>query len=235
MNADISSLMSSADGWETVGYIASALVLIGIVIESVELFHLYRQGRLGEKRLEVIGVLIVLVGLAFEIVAQYNSNDQTGRVIATLDEQVKSAESNAAPRSISQNQAAVLVSQLMSYAGTDAAIYAMGDNPEVFGTARIVGSVLNQAAWKSAIWTWNGGGAASGILVCVKEGSDSSTETAARALVNALNAAGLSSSSIVWEGPWDQFGGMLNGPPSPTAASIRVIVGVKPPNRAIRR
>lgn len=96
MNVDISKLMSAADWWEGAGYVASGLVLLGILIESVELFHAIRAKKFKEKLFEFVGLSIVILGLALEILAQVQSNNRTGIVIAALDAEAKTAEANIA-------------------------------------------------------------------------------------------------------------------------------------------
>jgi hypothetical protein len=86
------------------------------------------------------------------------------------------------------------------------------------------------AQWKVASWTWSGAGAATGVLVSPKPGSDPDIDKASDVLVGMLNTADIASAKFTWPGDWDHFAGMLNGPPfsGATAAPIRIIIGTKP-------
>jgi hypothetical protein len=106
MDVDIPKLMSAADWWEGAGYIASGLVLIGIVIESVELLHAIRAKKFKEKLFEFAGLSIVILGLALEILAQVQSNNRTGIVIAALDAEARTAEARIADANKAAQKAA---------------------------------------------------------------------------------------------------------------------------------
>jgi hypothetical protein len=105
MSVDISSLMSEADFWEIAGYVASGTVLLGIVIESYELYKHIRAGMLREKAIEASGLLVVISGLAAEILTQVQSNNRTGIIISALNEQSSDANRRA---SEATQQAAIL-------------------------------------------------------------------------------------------------------------------------------
>jgi hypothetical protein len=135
-----------------------------------------------------------------------------------------------APRSISATDRPKLVSALSAYAGTNAAVYILGDGPEPNGLALSILGMLREAHWEVLPWNWTGAGAATGIVVLFKPGSTSEIEAICEALVSALNSAHITAAKEPWPGNWEQFGGMLNGPnpPSPTAAPIRIVIGTKP-------
>jgi hypothetical protein len=96
MNIDIPALMSSADKWEMAGYAASAVVVIGIILESVELVRYIRSGKSRERFVELSGLLLVIVGLAAEVITQVQSNNRTGLVIAALGAEAKASENKIA-------------------------------------------------------------------------------------------------------------------------------------------
>jgi hypothetical protein len=120
MTDDIKTLMSAADWWETIGYIAAGLVLVGVIIESYELYLLIREGKLREKAAEFIGVLILVVGLAVEIIAQVQSNNRTGLIIAALNEQAAKSELALerlkGPRHLSEEQQKAIAAKLERFA-----------------------------------------------------------------------------------------------------------------------
>jgi hypothetical protein len=161
--------------------------------------------------------------------------------IATADARAADANARAleaqaelarlkAPRSISDSDMARLISALSKFAGTNAAIYVLGEGPEPNSLAASISDVLTQSHWEVLSWNWSGAGAATGVVVLFKPGSAVEIEKSCDALANALNSAHIASSKETWPGDWDHFGGMLNGPnqPSPTAAPVRIVVGTKP-------
>jgi hypothetical protein len=155
---------------------------------------------------------------------------------AIADANVRALEAQAAlerfkaPRSISDSDKPTLISDLSAFAGTNAAIYILGEGPEPNGLAASIRDVLAQSHWQVLSWNWSGIGAATGVIVLFKSGSAADVEATCEALVNALNSVHITSSKEPWPGDWDHFGGMLNGPnpPSPTAAPIRIVIGTKP-------
>lgn len=135
-----------------------------------------------------------------------------------------------APRSIEENNKALIVQVLSKFSGTKAAIYILGEGPEPNNLGRNIGTILNESKWDALDWNWVGAGSAVGVVVTFKHGSDIPIETACDALVSAFNSAHIEAVKQEWPGDWDHFGGMLNGPnaPSPTEAPIRIIIGTKP-------
>jgi hypothetical protein len=95
MTIDIPTLMSDADWWETVGYVASAVVVIGIIIESVEIYRHLRAGTWRKKLTELIGFSLVVLGLVVEVLSQVQSNRRTGLVIAALNAEASEAMQQA--------------------------------------------------------------------------------------------------------------------------------------------
>jgi hypothetical protein len=94
MDTNIQSLLNAAAFWEKAGYFASALVVVGILIESVELFRYIREKGIEGRRLEFLGLGILILGLIGEVVSQVQSNNRTGLVISVLNE--RASESNRA-------------------------------------------------------------------------------------------------------------------------------------------
>jgi hypothetical protein len=133
-----------------------------------------------------------------------------------------------APRSITEKQAQSIIAEISRYHDIKVAIYLLGETPEISTTGRLISRLLDSASWKQNVWSWTGGGSATGILVSVKNGSGAHLRTAASSLVNVLVTAGIAASLYDWTGDWDHFGGMLNGPEKPTEAPLRIVVGTKP-------
>jgi hypothetical protein len=95
MDIKIRSLLDSAEFWEKAGYIAAAVVVIGIVLESIELVRYIREKKIGEKKFELLGVGILLLGLIGEVVSQVQSNNRNGLVIGVLNERASKANKAA--------------------------------------------------------------------------------------------------------------------------------------------
>ena len=94
-SVDIKALLDSATFWEKAGYVAAAVVVIGIVLESVELASYIRKEKIGEKKFELLGVVILIIGLIGEVVSQVQSNNRTGLVIGALNERASEANKAA--------------------------------------------------------------------------------------------------------------------------------------------
>jgi hypothetical protein len=154
----------------------------------------------------------------------------------TADANARALEAQAqlarfkAPRSIDQSAKAGMIGTLQPFAGQEVALYILGDGPEPNGLAASIIDVLNLSRWKPLSWQWAGAGAATGVIVLYKAGTEVQVAAACDALVTALRSAQIVAAKEVWPGDWDSFGGMLNGPnpPAPTAFPIRIVIGSKP-------
>jgi hypothetical protein len=155
------------------------------------------------------------------------ANEGAAKANARANEAQLALERLKAPRTIPSAEIPRLIALLSTFAGTNAAIYILGDGPEPNGLAGIVASILKQAKWDFLSWNWVGVGAVTGIVVI---GKDASATAACDALVRALISVNLDAGRQTWPGEWGQVGGMLNGPnpPSPHEAPIRIIIGTKP-------
>lgn len=118
---------------------------------------------------------------------------------------------------------------LQKFAGTQAAIFLLGQISDAPAIGATLSTDLSQAGWLPQTWTWGGVAGIFGIVVLVRDGSDPATHEAASALVEALGAAGFNATKGDWPANWGRFRGTLNGPqtPSPTDAAIRIVVGEK--------
>jgi hypothetical protein len=118
---------------------------------------------------------------------------------------------------------------LQKFAGTQAAIFLLGQISDAPAIGATLSADLGQAGWLPQTWTWGGVAGIFGVVVLIRDGSDPATHEAAAALVEALNAAGFNASKGDWPANWGRFRGTLNGPqtPSPTDASIRIVIGEK--------
>jgi hypothetical protein len=133
-----------------------------------------------------------------------------------------------APRTISDADAEKISAALSDLAGTEVAIYQIGDGTEPNRLAAALNSALAKAKWSTNIWTWNGGATAVGVIVYCKPDEPFSLGDKCDRIVSALNAVSIDAARQSWPWDWDKFGGMLNGPDKPVAAALRIVVGSKP-------
>ena len=121
------------------------------------------------------------------------------------------------------------VASLQKFAGTQAAIFLLGQISDAPAVGATLSADLTQAGWLPQTWTWGGVAGIYGVVVLVRDGSDPGVHEAAATLVEALGAAGFNASKGDWPANWGRFRGTLNGPqtPSPTDAAIRIVVGEK--------
>ncbi len=121
------------------------------------------------------------------------------------------------------------VASLQKFAGTQAAIFLLGQISDAPALGATLSADLGEAGWLPQTWTWGGVAGIYGVVVLVRDGSDPAVHDAASALVASLNSAGFNASKGDWPANWGRFRGTLNGPqtPSPTDASIRIVIGEK--------
>ncbi len=121
------------------------------------------------------------------------------------------------------------VASLQKFAGTQAAIFLLGQISEAPAIGATLSADLSQAGWAPQTWTWGGVAGIFGVVVLVRDGSDPAAHEAASALLESLRSAGFNATKGDWPANWGRFRGTLNGPqtPSPTDAAIRIVVGEK--------
>lgn len=87
---------------------------------------------------------------------------------------------------------------------------------------------LQAGSWPTAIHKWSGASLGPNVICAVKPGSSPDVFSAAQAVSDVLNSAGISSKVEQWPGRWDQFAGMLTGGAFNAGdTSFRVVVGEK--------
>ncbi|CAN5558283.1 hypothetical protein BH10PSE6_BH10PSE6_25170 [soil metagenome] len=136
-------------------------------------------------------------------------------------------ESAAASRDA---QPSPIVSSLRKYAGTKAAVFVLHPVSDAAAVSSTISAYLGDAGWAPQTWTWTGVAGIFGVVVLIKEGSDSATNEAASALVEALRSTGINVTKGDWPAEWRRYRGTLDGPqaPPPTEAPIRIVIGAKP-------
>jgi hypothetical protein len=227
MHFDIESLSASADWWEAAGYIASAIVVIGILVESIELFRFVLLGKIRERMIEVVGLLLVVLGLAGEILTQVQSNNRTGLIIGLLNKQAKEAsgqiaEANAraleaqlalekfkSPRTISKWDLWNISSAMRVFKDIRFDASVRGGDIEAGSLLVQIESTLSDAGWKQLDWQgeniivrrWDrpivGANAGIGVGISVKPDEQEMLFGIAKSLSESLVAAGIESQADI--------------------------------------
>jgi hypothetical protein len=145
------------------------------------------------------------------------------------DEARPAAEDPAKPRAKTDPQKSQIVTSLSKFAGTKAAVYVVEEAPEATTIGFSINSVLSDAGWASSVWNWTGVSGILGVVVLVRQGSDSSIEAAAATFTDTLRSAGFNAAQGGWPADWRKYRGTLTGPqtPAPTDAPIRIVIGAK--------
>lgn len=143
------------------------------------------------------------------------------------------AVAQAAPASATATRdepSSPLVASLRKYAGARAAIFVVQPITDAQAVGEAISAGLGEAGWLPGTWTWTGIAGIFGVVVLVKDGSDTATNEAGSALVEALRSAGFNATKGDWPANWSRARGMLDGPqtPGPTEAPIRIVIGAKP-------
>jgi len=138
-------------------------------------------------------------------------------------------EARLAPRSLSLAQQNDLIDRLRPFAGTQLDIFIYGDTSEMLSIGFALASTATAAGWTVRTWGVSVEMVVTGVVVGTKSGVDRKIDTAALALVAALNQNGVTASHAgnVFELP---LPGRLTGPDwnINAAASMRMLVGNKP-------
>jgi hypothetical protein len=87
MNYDISSLTWASEWWEVAGYIATALVLIGVAGESVCQLTEWIKSTSRKHNVEKVSALVLIAALAGEILTQVESNNSNSLIVGVLNKQ----------------------------------------------------------------------------------------------------------------------------------------------------
>jgi hypothetical protein len=156
MNLDISALEAASEFWEFWGYIATGLVLAGVIGEFVtELTH-WIKDRAFRKLVEKTSVLILIIGIAGEILCQVQSNNNNSLIVGILDKEAAQAKLELAkirePRIIKPEQRNNLIASLRKYEGKGFWIQVERAPSHQYGEqidfAEQLRSVFVEARWK---------------------------------------------------------------------------------------
>jgi hypothetical protein len=156
MDFDLTALQSEADFWEHAGYVATFLVIAGVVGETVADLTTWIRSEQRKKRTERLSALLLIAGLAAEIVSQVQSNNRNSLIAGVLSERAAKAELELAkikaPRTLKPNQRDDLVTTLRRHQGSGFWIQTERDPSHLYGEhidfADLLHGVFVDARWK---------------------------------------------------------------------------------------
>lgn len=156
MALDIAALESSLSGWETAGYITTGVVVLGVLGESIVEFTGCIKARWLRKKVGMASALILIVGLAGEILTQIRVNAISGQIIAFLNDEAAEAKLEIArlttERKLSPVQFNELVKALRPYMRWRYWVSVERSDPDLSSEQSIFGaqmaSVFESAGWR---------------------------------------------------------------------------------------
>ena len=156
-----------------------------------------------------------------------------GKQVREASERTTTRPGEGAPESTVASRdkpSSPIVASLRKYAGTKAAVFVLDQASDAPAAGAAISTYLSDAGWAPQAWKWTGVAGIVGVVVLVKDGSDSATDEAASTLVEQLRASGFSATKGEWPADWRRYRGVLDGPqtPDPTDAPIRIVIGAKP-------
>ena len=93
--SDISTLESLAEFWERVDYVGLFLVFVGITAESLMEFTSLINSYVWKSKIGKASALVLIVGLALELISSFRLSDINRQVVATLYKQAADAQTAA--------------------------------------------------------------------------------------------------------------------------------------------
>jgi hypothetical protein len=96
MHLDIADLERAAAFWENAGYLATFIVILGVIGESIADLTTWIKDERRRHLVERASVLLLIAGLSVEILAQVQSNDKNSLIAGVLNERASTAEKAAA-------------------------------------------------------------------------------------------------------------------------------------------
>src|SRR5262249_49136160 len=79
-----------------------------------------------------------------------------------------------------------IVATLHKYAGAKAAVFVVDQVSDAPAAGAAIAAWLGDAGWAAQTWKWSGVAGITGVVVLVREGSDTATDEAASSLVEQL-------------------------------------------------
>jgi len=232
-------LGSSLAYWEAAGYLSTGVVLIGVIGESIIEFTKLVKSPRWRSTVGIASALVLIVGLAGEILTQFKVNSVSGQMIAFLNKEAAQANleterirERLAWRRLDPEQIPKCISELSNFPRQGVMAVNLVNDPEVIQLSTSVSELFSRSGW-DAIPTWTNMGPANGtgISVSVAIGSPSIDDDAAKLIVSCLNLSILSASLGAPFSPKDVIGiagGGVMGPRSGFSESIMLWIGAKP-------
>jgi hypothetical protein len=119
----IASLEASAAVWEFWGYVATGAVFIGALIESIVTFWPHAvKNETAKERVGKGASLLLIAGVAGELLTQVRSNLLNERVIALINRESAQLEAVIAPRRLSADQQQTASTKWKRFAGDNVAV-----------------------------------------------------------------------------------------------------------------
>jgi hypothetical protein len=163
MNLDISELEAASAFWESVGYAATVIVVIGVIGESIADLTTWIKVERRKHVVERVSVLLLIAGLTAEILAQVQSNNKNSLIVGVLNESAGKAEKAAAEaklalakmnadRIITGEDIAKLTATLRQYSGKTFWIIIEKNPPDIDSEQELLGRQLTgiffRAGWR---------------------------------------------------------------------------------------
>lgn len=104
MALDISALELSLNGWALAGYVATGVVALGCLGESIVEFTNWIKSGSCAKKIGAGSAILLIIGLAAEILTQVKLNTMNGQIIAILDDEAAQAKDRFAKDEIALSQ-----------------------------------------------------------------------------------------------------------------------------------
>ncbi len=162
--SDISALGSFLRFWDRVAYAATTLVFIGVVGESViELTSLVKTPE-RRKRIAKLSALVLILGLAGELLSQSKISELTGEITAILnkeagdarkaageaEERAANLEQKMADRHITLEQRKKMLEILKARPGSNITVwYIINSDKDALGYALEIAEVFRDAKWNA--------------------------------------------------------------------------------------
>jgi hypothetical protein len=163
------------------------------------------------------------------------ANERAAQAAQKAAEANLALEKYKAPRSLTKLQQDTIREKLKKISGVSVDVLNFGSTTEIVTFSALLVSILNGAGWPAQSWNDMGGGAATGIVVITKPDANENILKASKALVGALQDAGVVCnlhSVPEWntQDKWVSPPGAVMGPSweSSKVAPIRLIIGAKP-------
>jgi hypothetical protein len=208
----ISSLWSSLGFWNPVECASLVVVVVAVAAEYVADIWKWPKDRKRRRRFSAWAGILLIVGLAVELLATSRTISISGKEIAVLGKAAADADEHAAEanksaederiariklegiiasRSMSGPEMNVLFEKAKRFAGQKVDIFVFDNSWDSSGLRAQIETVLVGAEWKVHTWFVVPNGIVPiGVRISVADGSDKRTTDAADTLVSCLDAPG---------------------------------------------